>query len=389
MPQGQLATREDDKLSGWLARPDVSERIGAALGGYIDTEMFLSHHLIHIQSKPELAECSVASQYQAIHTCAMLGLMAGYQQVALIPRKIQGGPPQLTVMPQWQGYKALFERVPEVLEVRAAAVHVSDLFEVAGDAPDLIVSKHQYDPFDPKRVIEKLEDIRGTYCVFTFRDGRLPRYHFANAAYISKCRACAQTQTIWNKWFEQMALKTAFRSAFTRRVVNVDPMVAGRLEAFTRHEDSLLGNDPRMVLDAPQTAAPHPSRSAAIARQIQQRRTEATSRVSPSELTHAPEPPQSSAPVEGELTRDDPQTEPAGPTQSVIGEFLDLLAEVKSLHGVERLRDHYTGPDADISLTAEERTEINRCCDGKREELSPLPPKSEKPKKPEQKPLVS
>ena len=387
----QLAVQSEDKLSTWLARPDVNERIGSALGGYLDTEMFLSHHLIHIQSKPELAECSVASQYQAIHTCAMLGLMAGYQQVALIPRA-----KQLTVMPQWQGYKALFERVAEVFEVRAACVHVNDLFEVAGDAPDLIVNRHQYDPFDPQRTIEKLEDIKGSYVVFTFRDGRPPRYHFASAAYISKCRSCAQTQVIWNKWFEQMALKTAFRSAFSRRVVNVDPMVAGRLEAFTRHEDALLGNDPRIIEHNPQ-ALPTQSRSAVIAGQIAQRQSAPVpTAAGPMETppVAAPSTPldptpaaQGQEPVAGELTDEEPQAEGESP-QSVMGQFLDMLATVKNRREVERLRDHFTHPDSEIQITAEEREEINTACNSKLNEF-PTPPVPAKPSgSKQQKPLM-
>jgi hypothetical protein len=235
----QIATREEDKLSGWLARPEVNGRIGEALGGYSTRRC---------SSPPPDPHSDQAGTGGVLGRQPVSG--DSHLRDARPDGRLSAGGPDSTgqavdgdaAVAGLQG--AVRAGAGSLWKCGRRIVHVNDLFEVAGDAPDLIVSRHQYDPFDPERKIEKLEDIRGSYIVVTFRDGRPPRYHFASAAYISKCRNCAQTRAIWDKWFEQMALKTAFRSAFSRRVVNVDPMVAGKLEAFTRYEDSLLGQRP-------------------------------------------------------------------------------------------------------------------------------------------------
>jgi hypothetical protein len=106
-----------NNVRGWLMKPSTKGGIVAALGGYIDADEFINHVLIHIQSsagsKNDLTMFSFAAQYQAIHACAVLGLLPGHQQVALIGQK--NG--KIRVMPQWQGLKALLERHPAVREV--------------------------------------------------------------------------------------------------------------------------------------------------------------------------------------------------------------------------------------------------------------------------------
>lgn len=394
MSQGQLAaTPVEGKFFDLMAAPANRDRISAALGDLANADTFLAQIAIAISSDPDLTACTIKSKMDAAHTCATLGLFPSLQHVALIPRKMFKGTEherlEIDVMPQWQGYKALLERVPEVLEVMPVLVHTTDQFATAGDGPDMQVVEHKYNPFDANRSFENAKSLAGGYAVITYRDGRPKKYHFVTTAYIEKCRGCAETQAVWNKWYGPQARKTVLRSTWSARIINVDPLVSGRMTAVTKADDSILGNDPRMVIDeSPRgPAVQHQSRSAAIAGQIASRKTQSTAEV---EKQYDLEPgtlKQPTQPVEGELTHDEPQNESAGPSQNIMGDFLDLLAEVKLLHAVERLRDHYTGPDSVFELTDEQRTEINRCCDGKREEISPTPTKSEKPKKQEQKTL--
>jgi len=232
-----LQPRQEDKLSAWVARPEIKQQILAAVGSELDAEQFASHMLVAL-NRPDFARCSNASKAMALLECAALGLLPTAGQVVLIPYK-----DQLKAMPQWQGYKALMERHPAVLEVQAYLVHVSDAFGVENGEVH-----HAYDPLDAKRTFADLKDLRGGYCKIIYRDGRPPKFHFTTADQIKKAKACAQTQSVWNKWFEQMATKTLYRDCYARRAVPVDPLVAARLERVTAADDVILGNDPRQSL---------------------------------------------------------------------------------------------------------------------------------------------
>jgi recombinational DNA repair protein RecT len=362
MSQELSTTPKADTLSTWLARPEARQTITGALGGYLDTEEFLSQLLIHIQTTPAtkfapaLAACTLSSQYKAVTICATLGLLPNFQQVALIPRK-NGSDYELTVMPQWQGFKALFERVPEVREARVAAVHVNDHFITGGDGLDMQVLEHQYDPFDPQRQILKLDDIRGTYCRFTFRDGRPDRFHFAPTHYIAKCKGCAGTDVIWAKWFEQMALKTAFRSAYSRRVVNIDPVVQGRVEAFLAHEDALLGNDPRMVDQSRVQALPPVSRAAAIAQRLNERTVEGQVRQA-SEMPLPTEEPALEQEPEPEASQEQEQQEPS----EAVADFVEMWSQATPQNeaSLTRLYKHFTREDANPPLSDEDRRRVSQ-----------------------------
>ena len=226
-------------LAAWVNEDDTRRQIAAAVGDTLDADQFASHMLVAL-NRPDFARCTNASKAMAVLECAALGLLPTAGQVVLIPYK-----DQLKAMPQWQGYKALMERHPAVLEVQAYLVHVADAFAVEnGDV------HHAYDPLDPKRTFASTKDIRGGYTKIIYRDGRPPKYHFTTADQIKKAQGCAQTQNVWKQWFEQMALKTLYRDCYARRAVPVDPLVAARLERVTAADDVILGNDPRRSLPA-------------------------------------------------------------------------------------------------------------------------------------------
>jgi hypothetical protein len=145
-------------------------------------------------------------------------------------------------MPQWQGYKAVMERNPTVLDIQAVIVHKNDTFAIH-DGQIL----HEFDPFDENRIIGGIGDIKGGYCKITYRDGRPTKYHIVSAAHIDKCRKCAQTQDVWKSWPEQMILKTIYRDTFARQAVSVDPLVNARIQKIIAIDDAAMGNDPGRV----------------------------------------------------------------------------------------------------------------------------------------------
>jgi phage RecT family recombinase len=223
-------------LVAWIDRPEVHNRLASAVGDVMNADQFIAHMLTAFQS-PDVRQCSDRSKFTALHECAALGLLPTLNQVRLIPYK-----DQLKAMPQWQGYKALMERHPDILEVQAFLVHVNDSFAIENGEP-----KHGFDPFNPEREFKSVADVRGGYLRILYRNGRPPKYHYVTAQQIRKAQACAQTQNVWKNWYEQMALKTIYRDAYARRAVPVDPLVYARLQAATKADDLVLGNDPQQA----------------------------------------------------------------------------------------------------------------------------------------------
>jgi recombinational DNA repair protein RecT len=236
---------EQGKLSTWLADPDIQRRLASSLGGMIDHEAFIAQMVIAMEHK-DLKVCSNVSKLKAIHDCATLGLLPTLNQVALIPYK-----GVIKAMPQWQGYKALMERHPDVLEVDGVLVHVSDHYELRdGDF------HHTFDPLDGNRQFNSIKDCRGGYVRILYRTGRKPKLHFVPAKEIEKAQKCAETQKLWNAWWYQMALKTLYRNAYARRAVPIDPLANAVLQRVVEQDDRMLGNDPRRVDYGPSPIGP-------------------------------------------------------------------------------------------------------------------------------------
>jgi recombinational DNA repair protein RecT len=221
-------------LRAWVQQDKVVAGLDAALAGFMQADTFISHMLTAFQGDDKISKCSDSSKFTAIHECAALGLLPTLDQVRLIPYG-----QELKAMPQWQGYKALMERHPDILEVQGVLVHKTDHCEVVN-----LVPSHNYDPFDTNRQVKSADDIKGGYCKIIYTNGRPPKYHFVNVAKITKAQKCAKTQKIWSDWYEQMALKTLYRDCYARRAVPIDPMVQDRLQKVIKAEDATLGNDP-------------------------------------------------------------------------------------------------------------------------------------------------
>jgi hypothetical protein len=256
-----VAPVEGDKLSNWLAYPPARARIESALQPGLDVNYFLAQIEISFQH-PDVRKCTPSSQFEAANKLALLGLLPSLKHAALIPRRAGNGF-EIDVMPQWQGYKALMERHPSVFEVNAYLVHKVDTYKFEDGKME-----HAFDPFDPKRVFNKVDDLVGGYVVITFRDGRTPKYHFCNADYIAKCMKCAQTDNVWKKWFEQQARKTCYRSCFTSNVIPMDPLVQRQMGTIIEHEDVLLQNNPNFEAPTGIPAATPPSRTQQMVQQL-------------------------------------------------------------------------------------------------------------------------
>jgi recombinational DNA repair protein RecT len=261
------------KVKDWLMGESAQQTITGALAGWMEPAQFNSQIIISLED-PKLSACSPRSKFEAAHLCAALALLPSFQQVALIPYTINGVK-SVKVMPQWQGYKAIMERHPEVKEVSHDLVHPSDTFSFDGTTGLL---DHHYDPLNAARHITKLvpEQVRGGYINITYVDGRAPKYHFVLLAEILKRKACAETKNVWEKWPREQAIKTLYRDCYARRIISVDPLVNQRLAAIADADDAYMGNDPSRVV---------------VEQQLPARLLGTRTKMLEQTLTHEPQPP--------------------------------------------------------------------------------------------------
>ena len=233
-------------LRTWFEKPELVSDLAACVEGWVSVEEFKAQILLDMQDD-KIVHCSPKSKFKAVLQCATLQLYPHLGEVALIPRAVKDGNGQIirydvSVMVQWQGYQSLFLRVPVIASIKAAVVHVTDHYVY--DPPTESLVAHDFDPFDSQRIFRSLEDIRGGYLVFKFTDGRPDYWHFVHQDTIKSARNCAETLKVWDKWPQEMALKTLFRNCFNRRVIPTDDKLYKRLEALSQYDDKYLGNNP-------------------------------------------------------------------------------------------------------------------------------------------------
>lgn len=237
----------ETKMIDWLNDDKVRSRLESTLCESLSVDEFISQLMIEFQ-KPEYDLCSIESKYKAMHLCAQFSLLPSIDEVALIPYDTKGPDGekvlQLKAMPQWQGFRSIMMRHPDVRDVECRLVMTGDEFEFDGTA--YAVTHHQYDPFRNREVEDSLDNLRGGYLIITFIDGK-KKYHFTSADYIRKCRRCAQSQNVWKSWTTQQCMKTVYRDAFARRVCPIDPNVTKCMDSVLEYEDRMLKNDPRVI----------------------------------------------------------------------------------------------------------------------------------------------
>lgn len=393
-------------LRVWLDKPEIVADIGNSLSGWMDPEEFKSQIIVSMNDD-KLKQCSPQSKYAAVMKCAALQLLPGLNQVALIPRKVkQGGQVvriDVDVMPQWQGYRDMMMRNPEVRDITAVLVHPDDSFiynQATGQ-----VAEHLFDPLDEHREFKDFNDVRGGFVRIEWRDRTRPdKFHFVKKSTIMKARGCAQTGDVWNNWFEEQCLKTLYRNAYARRVVSVDPAQQKRLEELIRHEDQLLGNNPLRAAQQEQAKLTTfgPSAPAAPASRAQQMADRYTAPSGPVDLPNeaeggtepeepetdqaadeAPEPDAQAEPAQEE-TKPKPKPKPSSKKkggkkgqQSLIDEddrtickrLLDRIAEATSDQDLMVISDEASEWSGQGKLTTEEYEQIHEAVNQRQSEI--------------------
>ena len=254
-----------ETLSQWMESEATRSKLTSALRGAmgkalqadLDAGAFASQLLITFQD-PKIQECTLKSQFEAIFVCAQFAFVPALKHVAIIPRnkKVRGENgaetwiKEATVMPQWQGYKALMERSSLVASVKAEIVFSHERYDYDSDTGRFV---HYMDPFDPKRSVAKdLSNIAGGYLVVNYRDGRKD-HHFVLPTKILKNRDCSESfcaheanpskpPSPWHTWPDEMVMKTIYRDAFVRGKVNIDFIFQARMRELINADDEFIEN---------------------------------------------------------------------------------------------------------------------------------------------------
>lgn len=165
-------------------------------------------------ASPDLYRCSRNSIGYAIALSAMTGLYPGgpMPDVWLIPRRNRG-----VLEANWQisarGYVRLARRTGHELDV--ALVFQGERFAISrGTNPGIV-----HEP-DVDRAMT-WDDLRLGYAITTTPDGRRLFAHLRKDQ-IEKRRARAETQKIWQPWWEEMSLKTVAAYAGRRELFPCD-----------------------------------------------------------------------------------------------------------------------------------------------------------------------
>jgi len=321
----QMQSASGSGLTQWTTQESEITKVHDALCGFMEAKPFIRHMMTEFQRNDEISGCSDLSKWTALCTCAAYGLLPTLDQVKLVP---YGN--EIKAVVQWQGFKAIMERHPDILELQPFLVHKTD---------DLIMHNgeplHEYDPFDENRTINGPDDIRGGYIKVLFTNGRAPKYHFVPVSLIIKAQNCAKTQKVWQSWYNEMALKTLFRNCFNRRAVPIDPMAQQHLQKVLADEDEMLGNDP----NRPAQEAKRITLEAQLAKQT--------------ELMDAEPEPQPEA----------PQEPPADP--ETYEDFRALISTAETIHQAKA----YEADALNVLTAADERSDIEDDCNYRVKEL--------------------
>lgn len=329
------------RLSQAIADPRVSERLSKSLTQGINQEQFIAQLQISLGDR-KLKDCTYESLYNAAHFCATLALLPSLQQVALIPREMKKDGKVWGVlcipMPQWQGYKAIMERHPDVLEAVATLVHANDEFAVARDnVTGVMTVHHKFNPLDGSRQFNGWNDVQGGYLEVTYRDRSRPnKYHFTTKQHMQKSADCAETEKLWKAWFEKMLRKTIYRDAFSSRVVNLDVLTADMLASINRVDDQALGNDPSRV-ETPQPKALPQSRADRLANSLPDDRTFDATPTHHEDPEPEPEPEPAKKPARKASKKAEKKAPPEPPVPDHLGPARDEMLAAKNTTELQEL----------------------------------------------------
>ena len=208
---------------------DMAPQIRSLLPDEARVQRFTRTIMTQLSRNPDLRQCTPESFLGAMMISAQLGLEPGPEDhVWIIPRrnKHAGNRQEATFMVGYRGYQILAERAG--WDIVADVIYSEDDFAYQLQPEPTI----RHTPGWPTR-----GNIIGAYAVANptrTDDQRQPRVVVLDHDELQKRRAAAQTTAVWDRWYHQMARKSAVRAIW--RLIPYQHQ-SPELRAAQRHDD--------------------------------------------------------------------------------------------------------------------------------------------------------
>ena len=202
----------------YLNSASFTAQLQKALPKFLDTDHFVRSAISEFRLNPLLKECTVPSVLGYFMQAAMCGLepASTLGQCYAVPfNNKRTGQKEAQFILGYRGMMSIARRSGDLARIEAHIVHEKDDFSLCyGLTPDIV-----HKPFidgDPGGV-------RGAYCVVWFNDGNC-QYRFMPKSEIDRHRARSKSSGSgpWVTDYEEMCLKTVFRSMFKWLPISIE-----------------------------------------------------------------------------------------------------------------------------------------------------------------------
>jgi recombination protein RecT len=211
----------------------------------LDLERFMRTALMAIQAKPDLLEADRKSLLLSCMTAAKDGLLCDGKEAALniyntklkvwsdkLNREVEDWVPMVQYLPMVKGIIKVLYATGLIAHIDAAAVYSRDHFRFTrGDD-----ARIEHEPYAGD---EEPGPIVAAYAIFRMTNGEVHREVMFKRDLV-KVRAAAKTQGVWNKWEDQMSVKSVIK-----RGSKLLPTDSEALERLLTHDNQAMGYDDR------------------------------------------------------------------------------------------------------------------------------------------------
>lgn len=208
------------------------EQFAAALPKHISSERFTRIAITCVRQNPKLAACSVPSLLGSLMTVAQLGLEPGVLgQCYLIPfNNSKLGTTECQLQLGYKGMIELLRRTGQLSDIYAYPVYSNDEFNIEYGLERKLTHKPAFtNPAGRGEVV-------GFYSVAILKDGTRAFEYMTKDEIIKheeKYRKGKYKNDIWNKNFEEMAMKTV-----TKKMLKWLPISVEMIENLRKDEQS-------------------------------------------------------------------------------------------------------------------------------------------------------
>lgn len=226
-PQQQPQT----SIEGILKSKAFTERL-QLYASTINPGIFAASVLNQVRKVPKLSKCTQESFFDALVTCAQLGILPNGRDAHLIPfdtsrKDASGGWKKQTecqLIIDWKGLAGLAFKNSDLVEpIYADVVCENDVFKYSKGR----IEEHTWDLRKDRGAVI------GSYAIAKFKSGG-ERHDLLSLRDIEKARAASKNadKGPWVAWFEEMAKKTAVRRL--SKYLQLAPEVVDALDAEDR-----------------------------------------------------------------------------------------------------------------------------------------------------------